>query len=355
MAKQLSYFGQTDGGNWPKDMKILREVLPQILFDFSPIIYPGKQLPQLDVSAADIVSIVRIEHFIDRVSKSDQTAVEFDKNLTGITCRKITLLGQDLYQLLAYPRFNPPQMEPGEGVKLFDEVMQSLNVSQAVFTQNPMHVISPSGLLQGDFLNAILDQIKKATRRKSYKQAQDQRKKEVQRIAYRQAKLVTQLQELYPNLFGMYVDLLYHPDRADQVNLTESSRHLQRMIELLKDDPLLGKSVGHYWTKSYSTESGYRSHLCLLFDGLTVPINSVGYCRVLELWRESTNSAADGCIFPNKIMRADSLFAEIYFSARKNRYLRLIPSSNLPHFGISDLPRCKAPKCGDQHLTGRFQ
>lgn len=355
MAKQPRYFGHTDGRSWPKDMKIEPEIVRRILVDYTPIIYPGRQISPVDVNPVVIWSIVLIENFMDRVSKSNQAAVEFDKKLAGITCRKINQLGQELYQLLAYPRFTPPQSEPGEGFKLFDEVMQSLNVSQAVFSRNPMRVISPSGLLEGDFLNVIQTQLQKDTCSKRYKLAQEQRKREVQRIAYGQTNLVTRLQELYPNLFGMYVDLLYHPDRADEANLAESSRHLQQMIELLKDDPLLGKSVGHYWTKSYSTESGYRSRLCLLFDGLTVPINSVCHGRVLELWRESTNSAGDGCVFPNKIMRADSLFAEIYFSARKNRYLRLIPSSNHPHFGISDLPRRKGPKYGDQYLTGRFQ
>lgn len=357
MTTQRSNIGQSNNRKWPEDKKVESHIVGSILADYrSPIVYPSGQIAlSRDVTVEGLLSTFRIENFMDLVSKSDQPAVEFDKNLSGISCRKITPLGKELSRLLASPRFTPPQMQPGEGFKLFEEVMQGLNVSQAFFTGNPMHVISPSGLLEGDFLNVILTQLQKGTRCKSYKLAKEQRKREVQSIAYSQTKLVTRLQELHPNLFGCYVDFMYHPDRADEISLAESVQHFQRMIELIKDDPSLGKSVGLFWSRVYSTESGYRTRLCLLFDGLTVPTNLVNYSRVFECWRESTNGAGIGSVFPIMIWNVHILLAEIYFSARKNRYLRLTPSSSHPHFGVSDMPRRKLLKYADDHLTNRFQ
>ena len=79
------------------------------------------------------------------------------------------------------------------------------------------------------------------------------------------------------NPFGCYVDFMYNPDCADEIRLAESVQHFQRMIELINDDPSLGKSVGLFWSRLYSIESGYRTRLCPLFDGLTEPTNLGDY------------------------------------------------------------------------------
>lgn len=357
MTKQRSHIEILKGKRWPEDAKVVPEIVVRLIADYSSrIVCPSKEIAaSRDVTAEGLQSIVRIENFMDRVSKSDQSAVEPDKNISGITSKKFTPLGKELYRLLAYPRFTPPQMQPGEGFKLFDKVMQGLKVSQALFTHNPMHVVNPSGLFDSDSLNVILTQLQKGTRSKRYKLAQAQRKKDVQRIAYSQTKLVTRLQELHPNLYGTYIELMYHADSAKDVELADSAQHLQQLIALLKDDNLFGKFVGFYWSRGYSTESGHRTRLCLLFDGLTVPINFANYGRVFEFWRESTRGAGVGSAFPFNVLCGHALLVDIYFSARKNRYLRLTPSSSHPHFGVSDLPRRKLLKHADDHLTNRFQ
>ncbi len=357
MAKQLGNLENPKEGRWPEDAKVESEIVVRLISNYrSPIVCSGGPVTaSQDVTAEGLQSIFRIENFMDQVSKSDQPAVVLDKSHGGISSRKYTPLGKDLHRLLACPRFMPPEMQPGEGFKLFDEVMQRLNVSQAVFAGNPMHIVSPHVFFDGDSLNALMAQLQKATRCKRYKLAQAQRKKEVQRIVYSQTKLVTRLQEPSPNLYGTYVELMYHADHAKDVDLADSARHLQQTIESLTNDPLLGKSVGNFWSRMYSTESGYRTRLCLLFDGLTVPINSVNYGRIFEYWGESTKGAGVGSAFPFNFWCGHTLLADIYFSARTNRYLRLTPCNSHPHFGVSDLPRRKSPKYADDHLTSRFQ
>jgi hypothetical protein len=148
---------------------------------------------------------------------------------------------------------------------------------------------------------------------------------------------------------------MYHSESVNDVNLADSSQHLERMIELIKDDPLLGKAVGHFWSRSYSTEYSFRIRLCLLFDECSVPIKLVNYGRIFEYWEESTEGAGVASALPFNFWHKKALLTDIHFSAKKTRYLRLIPSNSHSHFGVSGLPPRKVAKYADDHLTGRFQ
>lgn len=357
MAKQPSNIENANECPWPADEKVESEIVFRLLADYrSPIMCSGGPVTtSRDISPESLQSIVRIENFMNRVSKSEQAAVVLDQSLSGIARRKYTPLGKELHQLLAYPRFTPPQMQLGEGFKSFDAVVQRLNASQAVFAGNSMHAVCPSVFFDSDSLNAVMTQLHKATRCKRFKRAQEQREKEAQLIAHSQTRLVNRLHELHPNLFGTYVDLMYHSEGVNDVNLADSSLHLERMIELLKCDPLLGKSVGHFWSRSYSSEYSYRIRLCLLFDEWMVPIKQVNFDRVTEYWEESTGGYGVVSVFPFNFWSRNILLTDIHFSAKKTRYLRLTPSSEQLHFGVSDLPRRKLMKHAGSHLTGRFQ
>lgn len=357
MAKQSSNIENTKGGRWPAAEKVETEVVLRLLGDYrSPFVCSGGPVTtSRDASPEGLQSIVRIENFMNRVSKSDQTAVVLDKSSSGISSRKYTPLGKELHQLLAYPRFIPPQMQPGEGFKLFDAVVQTLNVSQAVFAGNPMHIICPSVFFDSDSLNAVMTQLQKGTRCKHFKRAQEQRKMEAQLIANSQTRLVDRLHEFHANLFGTYVELMYDPESVHDVTLADSSQHLERLIELIKDDPMLGKAVGHFWSRSYSSEYSYRIRLCLLFDERVVPIRLVNYGRIYKYWVECTQGLGVVSALPFNSWPKKALLMDIHFSAKKTRYLRLIPSNSHPHFGVSDLPHRKSLKCATDHLTGRFQ
>lgn len=357
MAKQVSDIWFRDEPHWHKDMIVHGRIVQRTLADYyNPIIWPGGQSAiSCDVTVESILFHIQIEHFVSQVSNSEQMAVEFDKDRSGITRPKIKPLGRKLYRLLASSGFTPPNMQPGEGFILFEAVMHSFKVWQISFSGNPMHIIDQSGLLEGDCLNTIITRIRDGSRRKNFSQAKEERKKDAQRIAGGQRKLVKTLREVHPNLFGTFVELMYQPDHAHEVSLSENSTHLQLLNTMLDDDLSLPRTVGRYWSRSYSTESGFRFRLCLLFDGSTTPINSIDYTRIFEHWRTSSNHTGVEGVFTFNFCGVDSLLEDIKLSARKHLYLRLIPSSDHPHFGVSNLPSRNLLKHAGSHLTDRFQ
>lgn len=357
MAIQVGDIWFRDEPHWHKDMVVHGRIVHRILADYyNPIIRPGGQSTiSDDVTVENILFHIQIEHFVSQVSKSEQMAVQFDKDRSGIARPKINPLGQKLYRLLSSPRITPPKMQPSEGFILFEAAIHDFELRQISFSGNPMHIIDQSGLREGDCLNAIITCIRDGSRRKNYVQAKEERKKDAQQIASGQRKLVKMLRKAHPILFGTFVELMYRPDRAHEVSLSENCTHLQLMNTMLDEDPSLPRTVGQYWTRSYSTESGFRIRLYLLFDGSTTPINSIDYRRIFEHWRTSSSHTGVEGGFTFNFCGVDALLEGIKLSAMKHLYLRLPPSSEHPHFGVSDLPRLKLPRYADDRLTSRFQ
>lgn len=158
MAIQVGDIWFRDEPHWHKDMVVHWRIVHHILADYhNPIIRPGGQSAiSNDVTVENILFYIQIEYFVSQVSKSEQMAVEFDKDRSGIARPKINPLGQKLYRLLSSPRFTPPKMQPGEGFILFDAVMHRFKVQQILFSGDPMHIIDQSGLREGDCLNTII-------------------------------------------------------------------------------------------------------------------------------------------------------------------------------------------------------
>lgn len=103
MAKQSSNIENANEWRWPADEKVESEIVVRLLLDYrSPIVPSGGPVTtSRDMSPESLQSIVRIENFISRVSKSEQAAVVLDKSLSGIARQKYTPLGKELHQLLA--------------------------------------------------------------------------------------------------------------------------------------------------------------------------------------------------------------------------------------------------------------
>ena len=277
------------------------------------------------------------ELFVDLVAKSEQPAVEYEKTLAGTTCRRITPIGEELYRILHVPsRCNPPNQQISEALKLWEEVKQRLNIRSAVYSGNPMSVIA-NGLLEGEFLNVIITRLREGTRRKRYQIAFQQRKNEARRTASSFTRLVTGIKKHRPGLFGVFFELMYLPEQASQIKLFQSAKHLCQLIDVLKDDPVLGVSVGHFWGRQFLSEAGYRTRLCLLFDEFTTPPDSIDWNFVLQQWKMSTKGAGVGFVRQDYICGADRLIWEIKCTAMRDLYLRLIPNTTYPHFGKSDM------------------
>lgn len=288
-------------------------------------------------TGAAIECMKQKELFIDLVSKSEQPAVEYEKTLAGTTCRRITPLGAELYRILHLPTgCNPPNQQLSEGLKLWEEVKHRLNMHSAVYSGNPMHVIA-NGLLEGEFLNVIITRLREGTRRKRYKIASQQRKNEARRTASSFTRLVTGIKKHRPGLFGVFFELMYLPEQASEIKLFQSAKHLCQLIDVLKDDPVLGVSVGHFWGRQFLSEAGYRTRLCLLFDEFTTPPNSIDWTFVLQQWRISTKGAGVGFVRQDYICGADRLLWDIKCTAMRDLYLRLLPNTTYPHFGKSDM------------------
>jgi hypothetical protein len=301
----------------------------------------------------NVQTMVEIHNFVEQIAKSEQVAVKLETTIHGKRCLGVTPIGDTLYRIFRsqYRFGSTPRQQLSEALKLWDEITLRVLGQHAWFCGDPLRRMNDLGINEGELLNSMATRLREGTQRAGYKAARDKRRKEVQRVCTAMNKLITGLYEHHPAMFGMKVELMYRSDCAEKIRLTESEEHILGLIEALKEHPWFGKSIGHFWTRKFLSEAGYRISLFLLFDPNTTPFQMIDGAHVLQQWSENTKGAGLGYVAPGSFWNADALFRYIECSKMAAQYLRLIPDAKYPHFGKSDLSNSKSLSEYEQDTT----
>lgn len=291
-------------------------------------------------SVGAIQSMVQVHDFVEQNAKFEQPAVKFESTIYGRRWLGYSRAGENLYPIVRSPTpFCPlPRQQLSEALSLWQEVLPQILGTHALFLGNPFRSMNDQGVTEAELVNALASRLAEGACRKAYQLAREQRKKDAQRLYTARTKLLSHLLAQHSGVFGVGVELMYREDCAETIREKDAAEHIQGLIEALQEDPWFGHSIGHFWTRNFISEAGYRTTLFLLFDTHTMPISKIDGTEILQQWMEYTKGAGRGFNRYGGICQIDEVLRYVECSKLAAQYLRLKPDAKYPSFGMTPLP-----------------
>lgn len=315
-----------------------------------------------DITFDTLVRIKREYDFVEVVRRSKSLAFEIERSMTGSILRKSTLLARYFYELLETPKGDtPPKHELSEHSEILGDTAIKLNLPNVQFTGNPLAIINADGLLEGELVNAFITRLREAARRKLFKTAADERKRQVSQCFHSFRRYLVHQVENNPGLNVLRADFGYEPVRQGEIALKESTSHVESLTQVLEGE-FASSITGYWWKREHLMEIGYRYHFVLFVGMHASHTDQVALVQAIgNRWSTISNGRGTAFNYINDprnyrswgcgqlwhlLDNRNSLLQGVKLMLAKDAYLRLKQVQSIKNIGMGGLQR--PGKCGQE-------
>lgn len=275
------------------------------------------------------------EAFVDKVTKTKQPAFKLDRTICH-TRVIATSLASAFYQLIEelgpyLSSFPLPGQELSEKAELLVLIFNRQGVPRAVFQGNPTHLIGADGLLECDYINGIIECVRKEANRSAFIKKAKQRQRETKQITTKLRGVLPTIQS-HPQLEGLSLTLSYLPSPKKRTPLT-CNKNIKRLLEDLAEWGGFGKIEGFFWTRQFLSECGFQFRLIIVFTQTAPLTQGERDLKISTAWR---HAAGDNAIVSccDVIRDKEKIHRESQIMALKTQYLRPLHDGH-DQFGMS--------------------
>jgi hypothetical protein len=294
-------------------------------------------------NAPTINLISSTDNFVDQVINSKMPAFEIERTLNQTYCTNHSLISERFYQLMGqYQTCTIPKNILPENVKLFEEVLQQSGYYAIGLTGNPLTVISPTGMIEGEFVNSIIEQVRQGAKRKAIKTQKSARSRYSSNQFAKAKRMIDRCAESFNNnIYVIRMDLDYG---NNNIGVHKANEHIKAFTGGL-DEQFNHNVFGYLWDRSYWEATGYRHHFFLLLNAQDIDTSGIqaSWHRItsgegcsFEYHASTQHPKSWGCgwLGQSYLHILDAVKAWI----KRTDLLMLQPERDIEHCGVSKLP-----------------
>ena len=287
-----------------------------------------------------IENLLLKNEFVQKVLSNDDPAWEMPMTLTRYLAPRLTPVGRDLYHLLPRPMALPNVAwhEMGVCQQLFNRVAEEMELYSAALAQNPLLQRHDQSPREGEYLNSVVDRIRKLGREQKFEDMRKERERSARRQLREARKLISALSSNVNALFGQWITLEYKfsdtfPQKPNQF---ESDAHLNGFRDGLQDMANQLRSLGQIWMRHYLPETGFRIRMLLLNEPQVIAPRTDWVGFLTALWTTVTNGCGEFTLDPN-LLGSNAIEQALKIHVLSDMVIRSASGSDaLENFGCFD-------------------
>lgn len=296
---------------------------------------------------------VILEHdFLDAVKKSSGLPFEIIKDMNGIRINGTTQLGEKFYRFLGTPTVAAPKaFLLSEPARILRETITQMGLDNFQITGNPSSSVLPNGTLEGELVNAFVQRLREATKRKRFKSAVEVEGSQVAKFYGGFKRYVQRCSDINPHLQCLRMELLCPPSNLHSGESAEEAQ--QQITDLFSGvtKKLGGSMPGYWWKREFRSETGFSHHVILFWNTTSTPSYDALMQELHEQWNSLT--VGNGRICPLSYsptnyrtwgigrlpFTSDVLHKSVKMMLNRDRYIRLASGDSFVPVGMGKLPK----------------
>ncbi len=289
------------------------------------------------VSTDQARRLIAEERLLRSAAVSKTPAFDICRDISGCKLKNTSHVAELFYAALALPAVSAslPAMVYGDAHNVLQSAAYEVGLNTVDLSYDPMRVVSPNGMLEGELINAFLEHAKKIYKSKTI-QNRIERRKRSNRAALRKIREVFCRVQNDNSALDVFELRLFSPANRPFIDLKRS----EKVIKDFSEEALCDESyrvAAIVRLRHYTASCGFFFRVWIVAQRPSTSACKYGHPinDLVGIWEEYSGDGSALVLNTDFGGNLEIVQRHLKLAVTADQYVHLAPSTNTPHFAIA--------------------